>query len=51
MFVIYPWLFSKGMSFWPALSISIVIMLVFYGVLAFFMSAPDAVATNGPQGE
>ena len=46
MFVIYPWLFSRGMSFWPALSISIVIMLVFYGVLALFMSAPDAVATN-----
>ena len=49
MFVIYPWFFSRGMSFWPALSISIVIMLVFYLVLAFFLPAPDAVASDAMQ--
>lgn len=37
MFVVYPWLFSRGISFWPALGISIVIMLVLYGALAYFL--------------
>ena len=46
MFVIYPWLFSKGMSFWPALLISIAIMLALYGILAFFMSGSAATAAD-----
>ena len=46
MFVIYPWLFSKGMSFWPALLISIAIMLALYGILAFFMSGSAATASD-----
>ena len=40
MFVVYPWLFNKGMSFWPALGISIIIMLALYGALAFFLPKP-----------
>ena len=46
MFVIYPWLFSKGMSFWPALLISIAIMLALYGILAFFMSGSGSAASD-----
>lgn len=38
MFLIYPWLWGKGMSFWPALLISLASVLILYFVLAFFMS-------------
>lgn len=38
MFLVYPWLSDKGMSFWPALLISIAIMLVLYFALAAYMS-------------
>lgn len=37
MFLIYPWLSSKGMGFWPALLISTLAMLVLYGGLALYM--------------
>lgn len=37
MFLIYPWLSSKGMGFWPALLLSTAVMVVLYSALALYM--------------